>query len=284
MMDDGMTGYDPLVKKMLDRQVPLRLDAPPDWADALHRAHRDRGSAEPSAVGSGPREWLAARMQRRRFLIPALAVLVLVVAGAATAAGARFWRGPSSISSIDPTKATRIVQYTLISHISTWKTGDTIALWRFPQPDGSACVFTALSSPKATAPGANGDNPASGGFCNEAGSLLMPGKLISATGDISYNAGGSTRLVFGEVRSGSGIVRVELRSANGSSPLALSNGWYLGQPLVPSTSSRPVPGGHDVVVGYDANGKAIAEFDLTKTFGWSRPKPSANDSARDGQG
>jgi hypothetical protein len=90
--------------------------------------------------------------------------------------------------------------------------------------------------------------------------MLIPGKPISASLNTGRALAGG--LVFGEVRSGSGITRVELRSANGSTPLAYSDGWYLGQ-LPSSTSSRELA----IVVGYDSKGRVAGQFDLVKTFG-----------------
>src|SRR6266545_2958565 len=103
-------------------------------------------------------------LRRRRALVPALAVVVLAVAGAATAGGVHLWAaGPSAI---DTNQATSLVQYTLTDDLSLWKKGDTLAVWRLPQPDGSVCIFKALASPKPSAPG-TGPNPGGGGFCNE---------------------------------------------------------------------------------------------------------------------
>ena len=105
------------------------------------------------------------RRRSRRVLAAALGIAVLVIGGAATATGIRSW-GPSTPSAIDTKEATSLVQYTLTSDQPMWAKGDTIALWRLPQPDGSVCVFTALASPKPTAPGTGGPNLGGGGFCN----------------------------------------------------------------------------------------------------------------------
>lgn len=260
MTDHDVTDYDPRVNEILDRQVPLRLDAQADWAEALQRAESDRNTDAVSARRGRLGEWLAVRMRSRRLLAPALGIAVLVVAGAATATGVRWWSGPSSVSAIDTKEATSLVQYTLTASRSIWRKGDTVALWRLPQPDRSVCVSVALSSPKPTAPGTNGQNPFGNGFCSRSGSMLIPDKPISAS--LSTGRAPAGGLVFGEVRSGSGIVRVELRSANGSTPLAYSDGWYLGQ-LPPSTSSSELA----IVVGYDSKGRVAGQFDLVETFG-----------------
>ncbi|MGH8523602.1 MAG: hypothetical protein ACREXY_05115, partial [Gammaproteobacteria bacterium] len=113
------------------------------------------------------------------------------------------------------------------------------------------CLSVALSSPKPTAPGADGQNPFTTGFCSRSGSMLSPDKGLPI--GASHSTTGSSRLVFGEVRSGSGIARVEGRSANETTSLAYRDGWFLGQ--LPSGTSLSY-----VVVGYDSNGAVAGEF------------------------
>ncbi len=54
MTDHDVTDYDPRVNEILERQVPLRLDAQPDWAGALRKAE-DGITARPADWGSGLR-------------------------------------------------------------------------------------------------------------------------------------------------------------------------------------------------------------------------------------
>lgn len=261
-MGHDVTEYDPQVKEMLERHVPLRLDAQSDWAGAVHRAASERkpDRGRTHAVHGRLGEWIAVRRRSRRVVAAALGIAVLVIGGAATATGIRSW-GPSTPSAIDTKEATSLVQYTLTSDQPMWAKGDTIALWRLPQPDGSVCVFTALASPKPTAPGTGGPNPGGGGFCNLSGSILQTGKLIGVEG--SYGGGYSPR-VSGEVRSGSGIARLEFRWATGSVPLAYDNGWFLGE--LPVSSELAAEGPY-LVVGYDTHGTVVAQRDIGATFG-----------------
>ncbi len=263
MTDHDVTDYDPRVKEILERQVPLRLDAEADWAGALRKAE---GVPESGRNHRPPRrlaEWVPVRMRSRRLLAPALGVAVLVIAGAA-AAGVRFWSGPSP-PAIDTTQATSLVEYTLTADYYRWKAGDRIALWHLPQPDGSTCVMTALASPKPTA-GTDDPNPLNGGgSCGNPGGQGPPGKPMTlqlATGidsGLYYNW-----LISGSVSSGSDIARLEIRSDDGSSvPLAYSHGWFLGQLELPPSSSASLPHrGSYAVVGYDSQGKAIERRDL----------------------
>jgi hypothetical protein len=248
---------DPQVQEILDSQVPLRTDAESDWAGALARAE---------GVGAG-KTLASPRKQGRRFLVPALAAAVLVIAGAATAAGVRMWSGPSSLSTIDTDEATSLVQYTLGSDFSTWKTGDRIALWRMPQPDGSVCVFMALASSAPTGPDSLGPNRASGGFCSLSGTMRAPGNPIGVSLNSSLQSNGYTWLIYGMVSSGSGIEKLGLRSAAGTVPLAYDNGWFLGQLARTSTASdKLAPGGPYFIVGSDSGGTTVAQVDLQERF------------------
>jgi len=263
--DHDVKDYDPRVNEMLDRQVPLRLDAQADWAEALRRAE---GATESDRNHSGRlAEWVAVRMRGRRLLAFAFGIAVLVVAGAATATGG-WWNGWTP-SAIDTTKATKLVEYKLIARAGFHRLGDTIALWRMPQPNGSVCFVTALASPKPTAPGTDGPNPANGsGSCGMSGSdERQDGKPIRVIG-LSGGAGryGGGWVIRGTVRSDSGITRLEIRSADGRLPLGYDNGWFLGQlPLSDYTNDLP-KGGPYVVVGYDSKGKAIERLDLRQAF------------------
>jgi len=80
-------------------------------------------------------------------------------------------------------------------------------------------------------------------------------------------------LIWGNVSSGSDIARMEIRSDDGSSvPLAYSHGWFLGQlVLPPSSSASERHRGSYVVVGYDSQGKAIERRDLAWALADSAP-------------
>jgi hypothetical protein len=64
------------------------------------------------------------------------------------------------------------------------------------------------------------------------------------------------------VEATSGIVRVELRSADDSTQVPFSNGYFLGQLPEGGSPGKLPPGGPYAVVGYDAAGKEVASFDL----------------------
>ena len=268
MTDHDVTDYDPRVKEMLETQVPLRLDAEADWAGALRKAE--------GAPDSGRLTKWGLRMRNRRLLAPVLAVVVLGIAGA-PAAGVHWWSGPPT--PIDTTKATKLVEYTLIASTGAYIKGDTIALWRLPQPDGSVCVYQALASPRPTAPLTDAPNPAlGGGFCSLSdGGEPQVGKPIRVvTLEGGRPPAGLGWVIDGTVSSDSGIARLEIQSDAGSFPLGYSHGWFLGQlPGSSSTSDLPrrdlAQRGQYVVVGYDSKGKAVERLDLRQAFRISAP-------------
>jgi hypothetical protein len=209
-------------------------------------------------------------MRSRRLLAPALVVAVLVIAGAA--AGDRLWRGPSP-AEIDTSQATKLVEFTLTTDVSTtqgWKAGDRIALWHLPQPDGSTCVMAALASPKPTT-----SDLVAGGSCGMS-DQVPPRKPLWIVWGLEWSGSGGGRLLSGNVSSGSGIARMELRSDAGSLPLAYSHNWFLGE-LPPSSyeASLPQPGEY-VLVGYDSQGQVIVRRDLRETC---CPVPLTNSAA-----
>ncbi len=215
---------------------------------------------------------LASRLRGRRWraLVSALAVLALVAAGAAASAttNTRFWEGSGATEPfpIDAGAAEKLVELTLTSDFSRWQEGDSVAIWRLPQPDGSVCIFTASASPKPTAPGSGGANPTGGGLCSRSGWVvdgqLEAGKTIAITYSAVQHAGGYSWLINGPVDPDSGVTRLELMSATGALPLAYDHGWFLAQ-LPTSGSANELPGGGPyVVTGYDDQRNEILQLDL----------------------
>lgn len=253
MTDHDVTDYDPGVQEILDRQVPLRLDAQSDWAGALGKAEGSGRDHWRGHMG----EWVAARMRSPRLLAPGLVIAVLVIAGAA--AGSRLWRGPSP-AEIDTSHATSLVEYTLTTDINDWKAGDRIALWRLPQPDGSTCVMPALASPNPTT-----SDHLGGGSCGMS-NQVPPRKPIWITWQMGWPDGpGGSWLLHGNVSSGSDIARMEIRSDARTIPLAYSHYWFLGE-LPPSSHEASLPKrGQYTLVGYDGQGQLIVRRDLRET-------------------
>ena len=260
MTDHDVTDYDPGVNQILDRQVPLRLDAQSDWAGALRKAEGAPESGRNHRPSGRLAERVAVRMRSRRLLAPALVVAVLVIAGAA-AAGVRLWSGPSP-AAIDTTQATSLVEFTLTTDVSTtqgWKAGDRIALWHLPQPNGGTCIMAALASPKPTR-----SDLVAGGSCGMS-DQVPPRKPMWIVWTLGWSIDGGGRLLSGNVSSGNDIARMEIRSDAGTLPLAYSHYWFLGE-LPPSSYAASSPRrGQYVLVGYDSQGQVIVRRDLWDT-------------------
>lgn len=274
-----MTDYDDsFVKEMLDKQVPLRLDAKPDWAAVVRlaasnglneaegvegRQMRLTGGVKPRSSGRTPRSrrvagWAAPWVRSRRFLVPVLGALVLAAGAAvAVAGGVPWWDGsgpPRPLSALDTSSAEKLVEFRLTSSYSVWSEGDTIAIWRLPQQGGVECYFGALASSKPTSFG--------GGSCGQGAMEVPSGETIRIEFSTTLVAGRYSWLISGQVASESGVAKLELDSANGRLPLSYANGWFLGQ-LPSSGSAEELPqGGPYVLVGYDDNGTEVTRLDL----------------------
>jgi hypothetical protein len=238
------------LENLLKAQVPLREEASPDWADVLERVGRE-----------GARSSV---LRRPRLLVPVLLAVALTLAGAAaaTVAAVRWW-GSGGLRAIDTTAAEKLAELTLTASFSVWRTGDTIAIWRFPQPNGGVCVFTALASPRPSPAGSGGANPTGGGFCGMSDRTLPPGQTIGVSRSATLQGSVYRWLINGPVDPDSGIARLELRSATGKIPLGYGHDWFLAElPGTSNTASELPPGGPYVLVGYDSDGNEVARVDL----------------------
>jgi hypothetical protein len=146
----------------------------------------------------------------------------------------------------DVSKATELVQATLTNDFNTLKAGTTIALWRAPDQGGGWCL---LFGPLASGPSSQ-----AGGECGSSVGATQPGHPINVSSSSVLAHGIYEHLVQGFVDPTSGIVKVELQTANGSYPLAFTNGWFLGD-LGP-TGSVDVDDAY--VIGYDKAGNEVA--------------------------
>jgi hypothetical protein len=184
-------------------------------------------------------------------LIGAATAATLTVAGVAVAAavGELPWSDGRAFER-ETSGSTRLVAFTLTRHFSVWPAGQTIAVWRAPQQDGTTCVFTALAEPPPT--GDEGLNPAGGGMCGIDADKPPRGKALSVS--ISKTRGGNnfSGLISGPVDPRSGIVKLELQTPEGALPIAYDNGWFLAE-LGVSTSAGAFPSeGPYLLLGYDS--------------------------------
>jgi hypothetical protein len=159
---------------------------------------------------------------------------------------------------IDLDRAQELVALTLTSNFSIWKKGATVALWSAPTLDGRECVYVALASLRPS--GVSSRMPG-GGYCSERRKQRRPSRSPFGPIQLSVDSGG---LISGEVGPASGIVRIELRSARGSTELPFRNGYFLGQLPEGGSPGKLPPGGPFVVVGYDRAGSEVGTIDLQK--------------------
>jgi hypothetical protein len=159
---------------------------------------------------------------------------------------------------IDTDHAVKLVEISLTHPQGIYRPGDRIAMWRTPTTRGDTCFFIGLADVRPTPPG--GANPTGGGTC---GSATWPSTSAIQVGASKGLAGDRyTVLVIGRVKPGSGIVRVELESADGHiAQTAFGNDAFLAElPDAPRAGKGPgpIPGGPYTAVGYDADHNKVA--------------------------
>jgi hypothetical protein len=167
---------------------------------------------------------------------------------------------------IDLDRAQKLVAFTLTRDASIWNRGTTVALWRAPTLDGRECVYVAPASPR---PSGVSNHMPGGGICGPPAREGVGPRNPFGPLQISLSDPGG--LLTGMVELGSRIVRVELRSAAGSTKLPFRNGYFLGQLPEGGSPGKLPPGGPYALVGYDAAGTQVARFDLERL---AVPKPT----------
>jgi hypothetical protein len=181
--------------------------------------------------------------------------------------------------SIEVEDASRLVALNVANPLPGNAPGDSIAIWRAVQKDGTVCVFDALASPRphtAPAPSDRFADPAAyrnmpnGIVCDvdaEGLDTTPPGKPV----DVAIGGGGSTNgkwqyELLGHVDLRSSVQRLELTSAKGQVPLAYDNHWFVAQFPQGGALHELPPGGPYALVGYDADGHEVARVDLQKAL------------------
>jgi hypothetical protein len=167
-------------------------------------------------------------------------------------------------------RAQKLVAFTLTSDASIWKQGTAVALWRAPTLDGRECVYVAPAAPHPS--GVSSHMPG-GGICGPP--ARQRPRSRSPFGPIQMSLSDPGGLLSGEVERGSGIVRVELRSARGSTELPFSDGYFIGQLPEGGSPGKLPAGGPYAVVGYDAGGAQVASVDLRQFLARATPPPKA---------
>ncbi len=158
---------------------------------------------------------------------------------------------------IDTDHAVKLVTTTLTRAHSIYGPGDRVAIWRGATRAGQTCYFIALADAPLTPLG--GANPANAWRC---GTGTWPSQTPIQVETGKGLAGDRyTVLVTGGVEPGSGIARVELKSATGRVVhTAFGNHAFIAElPDAPRAGkgSGPVPGGPYTAIGYDTHGNEV---------------------------
>ena len=149
----------------------------------------------------------------------------------------------------DFAQATKLVETTLAYDFSIWKAGTTIALWKAPDQGGGWCLVLGPVPLPASGAGAGAEQ------CGPTTGSPPPGHPLNVSFSSGLAHGMYRHLLQGSVDPSSGIVKVELQTADGTTRLLdFANGYFLDN--VAPTNSVRLDGAF--VVGYDASGKEVA--------------------------
>lgn len=159
-----------------------------------------------------------------------------------------------TLPTIDLSRATKLVGFTLEHDFSIWKAGTTVALWRAPAQDGDVCVWVGPATPAPS--GIAHGIPGGPGECGRATTQPNGAQPLSVT----ISGGG---LITGHVDPAADVAHVALDSASGTTELPLRNGWFIGQLPEGAPPGRLLPpGGPFVLVGSAADGTVVARSSL----------------------
>jgi hypothetical protein len=156
---------------------------------------------------------------------------------------------PAGVGSVVPAKAT------VATSIQT-ASGARAAIWVAPTTNGWTCANLKIDNALAPASyGANG-----GGACSPNGAR----ELVPLTVALVWlqTPGGFAPILSGQVSATSGITRIELSSATGSTPLSLARRQYIGELPTSAADASIPPGGPFLVIGYGATGDEVARTNL----------------------
>jgi hypothetical protein len=160
---------------------------------------------------------------------------------------------------IDTDHSDKLVTTTLTRPYSIYEAGDRVAIWRGPATGGRTCYFLALAATPVTPLG--GANPANALTCDPT-NVWWSQSAIQVAASRTLAGDRYMVLVTGRVEPGSGIARIEIKSANGHVlRTALGNDAFLAElPDAPRAGKGPgpIPGGPYTADGYDTHGNKVA--------------------------
>ena len=202
------------------------------------------------------------------FVLPALAVAgkLADIGDLANYASKSSVAQPSSAP--DLSRASKLVSTTL-------KTGEQLAVWQAPDAGGGQCVFVDKTSDTITSTAPTTITGA--GECSSATpsqKWMNKDSPVTTNIDWAKTAGGDSSfevMIEGTVDV-SRVASLAVVSPDGTSPLSLSHGYFIGA-LPPSTAAgRLAADGPYLLVAYGRNGAEVSRQDLEKLIQTTRPQ------------
>lgn len=159
---------------------------------------------------------------------------------------------------LDLDNASKLVALTLTADFSIWNAGTAVALWQVPADDGRICTYVAAAAPAPT--GTSHGLPGGPGECHRPDEEPAASAVRPLVG-VSFSVGGAG-LVTGHVGARSGVTKVVLESASGTTVLPLGGGRFIGQLPEGDAIGQLPPGGPFTLVAYSADGRELARESL----------------------
>jgi hypothetical protein len=169
---------------------------------------------------------------------------------------------PPVLPTVELGTAKKLFDVTLTQDYGIWKTGQTVTFETARRSDGTSCLV-------ATGPQPSGGVDFSNG-CGADNASTSPRRPINVgIGAGLTHVGGKAAYAWdisGAVDPSSKIVKLELHSDGGTTPVSFAGGFFFAQFPVTTPGPRqgavPMPPGEWDLVGLDAAGNQVAHVDL----------------------
>lgn len=143
--------------------------------------------------------------------------------------------------------------------------GKNVGLWLAPTSVGGECLLLQVEGLPSRAPIGN-----AGRVCSKSGRVRQAAPIMAIVHWLPTADGRFDVLVSGRAAPESGITRVDMQNAVGSTALTTTRGYFLTS-LGTTTQSGVLPDAR-AVVGYDPQGNEVTRVDLEQLLAASRPK------------
>ena len=148
---------------------------------------------------------------------------------------------------------------------TTNRDGKNIGLWVAPTNVGGQCILLHVDGLASRAPIGN-----AGRICSKSGQVRQAAPIMAIVHWLPAADGQLDVIVTGRAAPESGITRLDLQNAAGSTTLPAKRGYFLAS-LGTTGQSGVLPDAR-TVVGYDAQGNEVARVDLEQLLAAARPK------------